>query len=54
MIKYLVPVILLSVTFNIPKFMEVTIADNKSNSSDPPTSMEVSPIRWENRLIITR
>jgi hypothetical protein len=44
---YIIPVTALSFALNIPKFMEVTISDNKSNSSDPPTSMEVSPIRYD-------
>jgi hypothetical protein len=41
---YIIPVTALSFALNIPKFMEVTIADNKSNTTDS-ASMEVSPIR---------
>jgi hypothetical protein len=42
---YIIPVTALSFALNIPKFMEVTLADNKGNTTDPSTSMEVSPIR---------
>ena len=43
---YIIPVTALSFALNIPKFMEVTLADNKGNATtDPPASMEVSPIR---------